>query len=138
MNARGQVVGITDQIATSGSDSFSGVGFAVPMDAVRGELPKIEEGIQVSHAFLGVSLAPAGTVQGALITSVAPGSPAAAAGLRQGDLVTAVNGRPTRGPGDLLAAIAAHRPGNKLTLAVDRGSQRQNLTVTLSAQPTQS
>lgn len=138
LNAHGEIVGIIDQIDTSGSDSFSGVGFAVPIDAVRGELPKIEQGIQVSHAFLGVSLAPAGTVDGALITSVAPSSPAAGAGLRQGDLVTAVNGRPTRGPGDLLAAIAAQRPGSKLTLTVDRGSQRQNLMVTLSAQPTQS
>jgi hypothetical protein len=48
------------------------------------------------------------------------------------------NGRPTRGPGDLLAAIAVERPGGKLPLTVQRGSQRLTLTVTLSAQPTQS
>ena len=136
LNGHGQVVGIIDQIATGGSGNFSGVGFAVPIDAVRDELPKIQQGIQVSHAFLGVSLGPAGSADGALITAVAPSSPAAAAGLRQGDRVTAVDGRPTRGPDGLLAAIAAQRPGGKLTLTVQRGSQRLTLTVTLSAQPT--
>jgi putative serine protease PepD len=136
LNEHGQVVGITDQIATNGSDSFSGVGFAVPIDAVRGELPKIEQGIQVSHAFLGVSLVPAGSADGALIAAIAPNTPAARAGLRQGDLVTAVNGRPIRGPAGLLAGIAAEPPGSRLTLTVQRDSQRLTVTVTLSAQPT--
>jgi S1-C subfamily serine protease len=51
LNARGQVVGITDQIATgsSGSDSFSGIGFAVPIDDVKAELSQLEHGVHATH-----------------------------------------------------------------------------------------
>jgi S1-C subfamily serine protease len=85
LNAQGQVVGITDQIATgtSGSDSFSGVGFAVPIDDVKGELSQLERGVNVSHAFLGVGIAQTTGADGALIGSVAPNSPGAAAGLKR-------------------------------------------------------
>jgi putative serine protease PepD len=137
LNARGQVVGITDQIATgnSGSDSFSGVGFAVPIDDVKGELSQLERGVDISHAFLGVGIAQTTGADGALIGSVAPNSPGAAAGLRTGDLVTAVDGKAIHDANGLVSAIQAAQPGQKLTLTVQRGSQHLTVTATLGTQP---
>jgi putative serine protease PepD len=137
LNARAQVVGITDQIATgaSGADTFSGVGFAVPIDEVKAELSQLERGAQVSHAYLGVGIAQTTGAEGALVGSVPPSGPAAAAGLQAGDLVTAVDGKAIHDANGLVAAIGAARPGQKLSLAVQRGSQRLTLTATLGDQP---
>src|SRR4051794_317130 len=137
LNAQGRVVGITDQIATgtSNSDSFTGVGFAVPIDDVKGELSQLEAGANVSHAFLGVSIAQTTGADGALIGSVAQSGPGAAAGLQKGDLVTAVDGKAIHDANGLIAAIEAARPGQRLTLTVQRGSQRLTLTATLGTQP---
>jgi S1-C subfamily serine protease len=137
LNARGQVVGITDQIATgeSGSDTFTGVGFAVPIDDVKAELSQLQRGVQVSHAYLGVGIAQTTGADGALIGSVASSGPGAAAGLRAGDLVTAADGKAIHDANGLVAAIQATQPGQKLSLAVQRGSQHLNLTATLGNQP---
>jgi S1-C subfamily serine protease len=137
LNAHGQVVGIADQIATgqSGGDAFAGVGFAVPIDDVRAELPQLARGAHVAHAYLGIGLAQTAERNGALVASVAPGSPAAAAGLRRRDLVTAVDGTPVHGPNGLVSAVTAHRPGDKLTLTVKSRSSTSTLSATLGSQP---
>jgi putative serine protease PepD len=140
LNAAGQVIGIADQVATNGSsDSNSGVGFAVPIDLVKSELSKLEAGERVSHAYLGVSTSTAaGTTAGALVQSVASGSPADQAGLRSGDIVTALGGTRVEGSNDLVAAVAAHEPGDRVTLKVTRGSESRELSITLGTQPSQS
>jgi S1-C subfamily serine protease len=139
LNAEGAVVGIVDQIATGSSsvDSSTGVGFAVPIDVVKAELAQLEQGARVAHAYLGAATAQATNVQGALVQGIAPGSPAAVAGLRPGDLITAVNGTAAADPNDLIAAITALKPGDKITLTVKRGSSSQTLTATLANQPSQ-
>jgi putative serine protease PepD len=68
---------------------------------------------------------------------VAGSGPAAAAGLRAGDIVTALGTTPVRGSNDLVAAIATHHPGDRVTVGVRRASQTVKLTVTLGTQPTQ-
>jgi putative serine protease PepD len=138
LNGQGKLVGITDQIATggSGSDSFTGVGFAVPIDDVKGELSQLEHGVTTSHAYLGVSLADTGA-GAALVSAVVANGPAASAGLRQGDLVTAADGKAIHDPNGLIAAIASHKPGDKLTLTVQRGPQQLTVTATLGTQPSQ-
>jgi putative serine protease PepD len=140
LNADGQVVGIADQVATSGSsDSNSGVGFAVPIDLVKSELAKLEAGERVSHAYLGVGTSTAaGTTAGALVQSVASGSPADDAGLRAGDTVTALAGTRVEGGNDLVAAVAAHAPGDRVTVQIRRGSESRDVSVTLGTQPAQS
>jgi S1-C subfamily serine protease len=139
LDANGAVVGIVDQIATGSAtvDSSTGVGFAVPIDVVKAELPQLEHGAHVTHPYLGAATAQATNQQGALVQSIATGSPAAAAGLRTGDLITAINGTNVPGPNAFIAAITALRPGDHITLTVQRGPSHQTLTATLSAQPSQ-
>jgi putative serine protease PepD len=137
LDAKGQVVGIADQIATgsSGGDQSSGVGFAVPIDPVKAELSQLEAGKIVPHPYLGVALQEASiNRQGAQVTTVASGSPAAAAGLKTGDLITALDGTAVIGPSQLVADLAALKPGEKVTLTVKRGSASARLTATLSSQ----
>jgi putative serine protease PepD len=138
LDAQGSVVGIVDQIATGGSNvnSATGVGFAVPIDLVKTELSQLERGIGVTHAYLGIAVGQSTVAQpGALVANVAGGGPAAAAGLRTGDLITAVDGTAIHGPSALIASIAARKPGDKITLQVRRGSGTLSVTATLATQP---
>jgi putative serine protease PepD len=138
LDAQGQVVGIADQIATGGSgvDQGSGVGFAIPIDPVKSELPGLESGQTVEHPYLGASLQDASIdQQGAQVQGVAAGSPAAAAGLRAGDLITVLDGSAINGPSQLVDDLAALKPGDKVTLTVTRRSKAIKLTATLAGQP---
>jgi len=139
LDAKGRLVGIADQIATGGSSAqtSSGVGFAVPIDIVKSELSQLESGAQVSHAYLGIETGNSTDGNGALVGSVQGGGPAAAAGMRSGDVVTAFDGSPVHGSNDLVAAITSHRPGDKVNLTVRRGSSSVNITATLATQPRQ-
>jgi putative serine protease PepD len=136
LDSTGRVVGIADQIATGGSDQSSGVGFAVPSDLVAGELDQLEAGKTVGHAYLGVGTAGSTGTTGASVGSVTSGSPAASAGLKAGDVVTAIDGKKITGSSDLVAAIAGRHPGDRLQLTVRRGSNTLTLTATLGTQPT--
>ena len=136
VDSSGRVIGIADQIATNGSsDQSSGVGFAVPIDLVRSELSDLAAGRAVSHAYLGVSSAESTATSGALVGAVTSGGPAEAAGLKAGDIVTAIDGKKVSGSGDLVSAIAARSPGDRIELTVKRGSGTQTLTATLATQP---
>jgi S1-C subfamily serine protease len=139
LDTHGRVVGIADQIATggSGAQGSTGVGFAVPVDIVRAELSRLEQGAQVAHAYLGVSTTQATNQPGALIQAVRAATPAAAAGLRSGDVIVRLDGSAVRGSSDVVAAISSHRPGDRVTLTVQRGSSRRTLSATLAAQPRQ-
>jgi putative serine protease PepD len=68
---------------------------------------------------------------------VTTGGPADQAGLRAGDIVTALGATPIKGTNDLVATIAGHRPGDRVIASVRRGSQTIKVTVTLGTQPTQ-
>ena len=140
LNASGEVVGIVDQIATGGgADQSAGVGFAVPIDLVTSELSTLKSGSKVTHAYLGVATSPTTTgAPGARLASVTAGGPAADAGLRTGDVVTKIGGAKVQNANDLVAAIAAHHPGDKVAVTVERGSNTVKLTVTLGTQPAQS
>jgi S1-C subfamily serine protease len=140
LDADGDVIGVVDQIATDGSaDQSSGVGFAVPSNLVTAELAQLEAGETVEHAYLGVSTGTAseGTA-GAQVAELVQGSPAAEAGLRQGDIITALGEEKVTSTEDLVAAIAAREPGETVTLEVERGGQATSLKVTLGTQPAES
>jgi putative serine protease PepD len=137
LNDRGEVVGFVDQIATggSGADSDTGVGFAIPIEVVESELSQLEHGARVTHSYIGANTTQALEADGALVEQVTATSPAASAGLRTGDLVTAIDGSAVRGPSGFVATVAAHQPGEKITLTVQRKSSTLTLTVTLGIQP---
>lgn len=140
LDADGKVVGVVDQIATDGSaDQSSGVGFAVPSSLVSAELEQLEAGEQVGHPYLGVATASSTEgAAGAMVAEVVQGSPAAEAGLRQGDLITELDGEAIDGTEALIGAIAAHEPGETVTLTVERDSREASLKVTLGIQPSES
>ncbi len=140
LDAEGDVIGVVDQIATDGSaDQSSGVGFAVPSNLVASELEQLEAGETVEHAYLGVSTGTAsGETAGAQVAEVVQGSPAAEAGLQQGDIITALGEESIASTEDLVAAIATREPGESVTLEVERNSQKTSLKVTLGTQPAES
>jgi putative serine protease PepD len=140
LNAKGEVVGIVDQIATDGNaEQSSGVGFAVPIDLVKSQLTTLEAGQKVEHAYLGVATSDApNQTGGAAIGQVTAGGPAAGAGIRAGDVVTKLGGATVSTSSDLVAAIADHKPGDKVQVTIRRGSGTIQRTVTLGTQPAQS
>ena len=143
LDASGDVVGIADQIATggvetaSGTATSSGVGFAVPIDLAKIDLPRLERGQAAQHAYLGVSTTDAPDDAGVLLQSVQAGTPAATAGLQTGDVLNSFNGTPLHASADLIDAIATEVPGNKVKIGVKRNGKQLTIVVTLGTQPSQ-
>ena len=73
---------------------------------------------------------------GALVGQLTPNGPAGKAGVHPGDTITAIDGQKVNGTSDLVATVAAHKPGDKLVLTVSRNGETVHLTVTLGVQPT--
>ncbi|MEA2330204.1 MAG: hypothetical protein QOH58_342 [Thermoleophilaceae bacterium] len=134
LDVRGQVVGVNTQIATGGGGNGNvGIGFAVPANRVREVLPALRRGERIERPYLGVTSAP--HREGAEIQEVTPGSPAESAGLRAGDVITGVDGRPVRDPDDVAKAINEHKPGDEVQVEASRGGQSRVLGVELAARP---
>lgn len=144
VNANGELIGITSSIATLGSSQGQsgnlGIGFAIPADQVKAVADELISTGRANHAFLGVSTtdSPA-TVDGASyvgagVQSVSPGTPAAGAGLQQGDVIIGVGDEPVTGSEGLIAQIRDRRPGAEVQLVVVRGGSRITLTAILAAQ----
>jgi S1-C subfamily serine protease len=140
VDLQGQVIGIPTLAASDPQlgGAAAGIGFAIPSNTVRdiaGQL--IDKGkVTDSHrAWLGVEVA-ATTSGGSLITSVQPGGPAADAGIRAGELITAVKGTATPDPATLADVLAGLRPGQTVTVAVARpGVANRTVRVTLGQFP---
>ena len=129
----GRVIGINDAIRTTGGGN-EGVGFAIPISLAVDIAERLIAGEPVQAGFLGVSgTNPTAGPAGALVTEVVPGSPAADAGLEQGDLVTAVDGDPIRQMSDLAARIRARQPGDSVTVDVLRDDEVLRVDVVLAA-----
>ncbi len=140
VNAHGQLVGI-NTFLISDTGNFSGAGFAIPTQTVRPVVDALMKNGVVHHGYLGVGLndiTPENAKffnltgnTGALIASVTPNSPASRAGLKEGDVVTAVNGRPVETGSDLQVIVSEDAPGSKIELDVMRNGhpEKMNLTV---------
>jgi putative serine protease PepD len=132
---RGRVIGINDQIE-SASGSSSGVGFAIPIDTAKAVADKLVAGKPVTFAFLGVQSQDSGqgiVGNGALIVNVEPGSPAAKAGVQQGDVITKIGGTTIDSSTTLSARIRQSSPGTVLQLTIERNGSPRTLTVTLGS-----
>jgi S1-C subfamily serine protease len=134
---RGRVIGINDAIRPGdNSDGNVGIGFAIPIDLAARSAAAIAQGKQVQTGYLGVSAAdPSGNQDGALVQDVVSGSPAAKAGLQAGDLVTAVDGQAVQNSGEMVARIRGHKPGDKVTITVDRNGSQTTISATLGERP---
>jgi putative serine protease PepD len=130
LNMKGEVIGITSQIE-SDSGGNDGVGFAVPSNTVRSIARQLIANGKAQHALLGVT--PADAAGGVGISSVESGSAADSAGLKVGDVITAVDGKSVTTPAQLRAVIAADRPGDKLTLTIRRNGSSKTVTATLGS-----
>ena len=120
---------------SGGTSQNAGVGFAVPSNTVKRVVTDLVAGKTVQHAYLGVSVGTNANGTGAVIGTVRTGGPAAAAGVKSGDVVVTVNGKQVSGANELTAAIGALQPGDKATLKVQRGGATLTLTVTLVTRP---
>ena len=136
----GSVVGINAQIY-SRNGGFQGVSFAIPIDVALKVKDQIVATGKATHGRLGVtvqdlnqSLADSFGIKqvgGALISNVAPGSAAAAAGLKSGDVITEVNGEPVLGSGSLSSMVGMSAPGERVRLKVWRDHQERTIEAKL-------
>ena len=136
LNASGQVIGVNSQIASSSRQS-SGVGFAVPVDTVKEDVPKLLSGGEIKYAYMGVSTTTSPNNDGAVVAAITANGPAAGSGLRQGDKITAVAGKKISEPGDLSTAVLEHKPGEKVSLTVVRSGDQRTIEVQLGTRPDQ-
>jgi putative serine protease PepD len=132
LDANGNVVGINAQIE-SDSGGNDGVGFAIPSATVQRVAQQLISSGKVAHAYLGVQLGDGSG--GATVGQVASGAPAADAGLRHGDVVTAIDGKAITSADALVNAVDAHKPGDTVTLKVKRGGSTNDVKVKLGTRP---
>jgi len=134
LNMSGEVVGINTQIE-SDSGGNEGVGFAVPSSTISTVASKLVSGQKVQHPYLGVYVGTPANRSGAQIAQVKSGSPAASAGLKAGDVITAFDGQAIQSPQDLTAAVGAKAPGDKVTITYVRNGSTKTAQVTIGTRP---
>ena len=134
LDGNGRVIGVNSQIK-SGSDSNSGVGFAVPVNTVKFVVPRIKSGGKVERAYLGVRNMTPQDRSGAVVDSVVPGAPAQQAGLQPGDKIVAIDDRKVSSSEDVSAAVTQRKPGEQAKVTIERGGSRRTLTVNLGTRP---
>ncbi len=144
-NAAGEVVGISEAYIPPQAGAVA-LGFAIPAATAVDVAEQLQRTGRVQHAFAGLVPAPITpeiasrlglpSTDGVIVAEVTPNGPAARAGLSAGDVITAVDGQPTRRPEDLLAAIRARRPGDTMTVTVRQpGRGDQDVRLTLAERP---
>ncbi|GAB6035468.1 DegQ family serine endoprotease [Fundidesulfovibrio butyratiphilus] len=133
----GKVVGINSAVVASAQ----GIGFAIPADMAKQAVADLMARKEIKRGWLGVTIqnvdeASAKALgmpeaRGALVSSVMEGEPAAKAGVRVGDVILAMGGRPVRDAAGLLRAVAGLKPGGEAELTVWRKGVEEKLTATL-------
>jgi putative serine protease PepD len=139
VNTAGELVGITSSIASlssgGGQAGNIGIGFAIGVDQVQYVAEQLIANGVAQHPQLGVTARDVEQTgqQGAVVASVVPDTGAARAGLREGDLITAVDGQPVTSTESLVALVRAGRVGEPMTLTVIRNGSEESVTVTPTA-----
>ncbi|HEY4251319.1 MAG TPA: DegQ family serine endoprotease [Roseomonas sp.] len=138
----GSVIGVNTAIFSPSGGSI-GIGFAIPSNLVRSVVAQLQQNGHVERGFLGASTQPVDATmaralhlphaEGALVAQVEPDSPASRAGLRAGDVVTAVGDTQIRSPRELARAIGDMHAGTETTLTTRRNGQETQLQVRLAA-----
>jgi len=137
-NLQGQVIGVNSAIASIGSSASQeaaniGVGFAIPIEQVLITADQILRTGKAQYPVIGVSVEGTENNAGAKVTAISSGTPAARSDLREGDIITEVDGTPISDQTDVVVAIRAHQVGDTVTLTVKRGSKTLKIRVGLLA-----
>jgi S1-C subfamily serine protease len=132
VDASGAVIGVNTAIASVGGGSV-GLGFAIPINTVRDIAEQLISTGAAVHAALGVNTRSVtdGARDGALVLNVQPGSAAATAGIREEDIVIAVDDQRVGSSEELVVAVDAHKPGETITIEVVRGGSSTKVQATL-------
>jgi putative serine protease PepD len=132
VNARGEVIGVNTASVTARGQVGENIGFAIAIDDASQIADSLRSGGVPTQGLLGVSTQDSpGNDLGAAVLSVSPGGPADLAGIKAGDVITAVDGVTVADSGALANAIRSHKPGESVTITVDRNGSSQTLTPTL-------
>jgi serine protease Do len=136
-NLKGEVVGINTAINPNGQ----GIGFAIPVDALKDVLAPLISTGRVARGYLGVMIQPVDAAlgkalglkgaKGALVAEVVPGGAADRAGVKSGDLIVAVDGTPVPSSEELPRIVARHAPGSNAKVEVLRGGNRHSIDIGL-------
>ncbi|MGA9393176.1 MAG: PDZ domain-containing protein, partial [Candidatus Sulfotelmatobacter sp.] len=142
VDARGEVIGI-NTFLVSNSDSFSGMGFAIPTQIVRPTVEALIRDGKVSHGYMGIGISDVtpenakffhvDNNEGAVVTQVEPDSPAAKAGLKVGDVITELDGQKVSDASGLQIEVGQKHPGTSISLDVLRDGKTVSVPVTLEA-----
>jgi len=147
LDSQGRVVGINTQILTGGGKGSVGIGFAVPINAIKASLAGLRSGQVRRPAWLGITgltvdnrvrqkLKLPKSLSGVLVQAVAPGSPAAKAKIKSGEIITSFDGHKIIEIDQIPQLVATLQPGQivKVKLLSSNGSER-TIKVTLTARP---
>ena len=142
LNVRGEVIGMNTAIYTDAMRSANiGIGFVTPINTIRELLPQLRTG-KISRGVIGVTISKdlitkdlakefgLPNTNGAVISSVAQGTPAARAGLQRGDVIVEFNGRPVTDSDSLVSMVVATKPGTTVPITIYRENQRKTLSIT--------
>jgi serine protease Do len=140
VNAHGELIGINASIISS-SGAFQGAGFAIPSQIVQSTTAQLIQHGKVEHGYLGISMndvTPENAeffklqkADGAIVSQVTPDSPAGRGGVKQGDVITSLNGREILNSSELQVAVSQMQPGATLKLGVLREGRPVNLGLTV-------
>jgi serine protease Do len=140
VDARGEVIGINTFLVSS-SDSFSGMGFAIPTQIVRPTVETLIRDGKVTHGYMGIGISDVTPEnakffhvennEGAVISQVESGSPAEKAGLKVGDVITELDGQKVSDASQLQIEVGQKQPGASIKLEVLRDGKSTSIPVTL-------
>jgi len=149
VNLNGQVIGINTAVAGNAQN----IGFAIPIDDVKGLIDQVVKSGKFSRPYLGIRYIPLSsdvaaqyglkTTAGAFIVpsddpanpAVISGGPADSAGIKEKDVITAIDGKKIDQGHSLASLLGVHKPGDKVKLTIVRDNKTQQIEVTLGSQP---
>lgn len=147
VNTNGELIGINSQILSPSGGNI-GIGFAIPSNMARAVMDQLVKTGKVRRGMLGVTIQSVDSdlasslnlpaARGAIVTSVSSGGPAERAGLKRGDVITAVNKQPVNDNNSLRNLVAAMSPGSSVEVTALRNGRDQSFQVALAELPDRS
>ena len=144
VNTNGELVGINSQILSPSGGSI-GIGFAIPSNMAKAVMDQLLKTGRVRRGMIGVNIQPVtadvaaslnlSVARGAIVSAVQPGGPGERAGIKRGDVITAVNGQQITDHNNLRNIVARTAPGTSVTVTLLREGREQSVQVTLAELP---